>query len=303
MVSSRLLSGVVCFAVLADYLIFALLVETIAGKRLFAFLHLLLIFAGIFASTQIAVVRYFVKRLHVDRKTERIASALLWVGIFLPGSVTLAFTRFVAHRPREFLVLYSAVCFGFTVLIDFCVLVAAAISHFARRFGLLPFVPRFAGAAASTHFLASPAGRSYVRSRRIEAAITAAAARALLLLALRSAAADPVVLELDVPVHNLPLSLSGFRIVQVTDLHAGATAEPSRFARVVRMVNALQPDAVVLIGDIVDGEFVKYRDMVLPLADLRAPHGVYYVTGMRRTSMKASVSLFLFLYLFFCCGT
>src|SRR5207245_973719 len=50
-------------------------------------------------------------------------------------------------------------------------------------------------------------------------------------------------------------------------------------ARVVAKINALSPDVVVITGDLVDGSVDDLRVHVAPLADLRAKHGVFFVTG------------------------
>jgi predicted MPP superfamily phosphohydrolase len=82
-----------------------------------------------------------------------------------------------------------------------------------------------------------------------------------------------------VPLRRLPLPMSGFRIVQVSDLHIGATLGGEWLARIVEEVNAADPDVVVITGDLVDGSVAQLRAEVAPLADLRARHGVYFVTG------------------------
>ncbi len=53
-----------------------------------------------------------------------------------------------------------------------------------------------------------------------------------------------------------------------------------RYARkVVEIANAETPDVVALTGDFVDGTVADFAADVAPLADLRAPEGVFYVTG------------------------
>ncbi len=47
----------------------------------------------------------------------------------------------------------------------------------------------------------------------------------------------------------------------------------------VRTVNDLRPDAVVITGDLVDGSVAELGAHVAPLAGLRAKHGVFFVTG------------------------
>ena len=90
---------------------------------------------------------------------------------------------------------------------------------------------------------------------------------------------DPVANELRVAVPGLPPALAGTTIVQLTDLHIGAT-KSRNFARdVVRRTNALAPDVIVITGDLVEGRFGSVREDIIPLAGLRARLGVFMVTG------------------------
>jgi hypothetical protein len=82
-----------------------------------------------------------------------------------------------------------------------------------------------------------------------------------------------------VPLARLPRSASGYSIVQLTDVHVGPTIGRDFLEEVVRQTNALAPDLIVITGDLVDGTVEHLRDQVEPLRDLRAPDGVYFVTG------------------------
>jgi predicted MPP superfamily phosphohydrolase len=82
-----------------------------------------------------------------------------------------------------------------------------------------------------------------------------------------------------VPLRRLPEALSGFRVVQVSDLHIGPTLGRGWLAQVVASINATDPDIVVITGDLVDGSVAELRAEVAPLADLKAKHGVFFVTG------------------------
>ncbi|MFP2910296.1 metallophosphoesterase, partial [Pyxidicoccus sp. 3LFB2] len=85
--------------------------------------------------------------------------------------------------------------------------------------------------------------------------------------------------RLTVPVAGLGPGLSGLKVVQISDIHIGLTLDGRWLRRVVEQVNALKPDIVAVTGDLVDGFVEALRDEVKPLADLRAPLGVFYVTG------------------------
>ncbi|MDH4157297.1 MAG: metallophosphoesterase [candidate division Zixibacteria bacterium] len=89
----------------------------------------------------------------------------------------------------------------------------------------------------------------------------------------------PKVVEVTIPIDNLPDDLDGLRIVQITDIHVSHTVRRSFVQSVTDTVNALSPDLIVLTGDLADGPVRQLRDEVAPLADLRAPLGSFFVTG------------------------
>ena len=90
---------------------------------------------------------------------------------------------------------------------------------------------------------------------------------------------DPVVRELRIAVPGLPPALAGTTIVQLTDLHIGATKSRNFAKDIVSRTNALAPDIIVITGDLVEGRFGSGREDTLPLAGLRARLGVFMVTG------------------------
>jgi predicted MPP superfamily phosphohydrolase len=90
---------------------------------------------------------------------------------------------------------------------------------------------------------------------------------------------EPEIVDVPVTLPRLPRSLDGFTIVQLTDIHVGGTIGREFITELVARTNALGADLIALTGDFVDGSVEELRDGVAPLADLRAPHGVYFVTG------------------------
>ncbi|MBC8400657.1 MAG: metallophosphoesterase [Candidatus Marinimicrobia bacterium] len=89
----------------------------------------------------------------------------------------------------------------------------------------------------------------------------------------------PDVIEVDVPITNLPDGLDGFKIVQISDIHVGPTIKRDFVQQVTDQVNALKPDMVVLTGDLVDGSVSHLSNDVAPLVNIRAPFGKFFVTG------------------------
>jgi len=89
----------------------------------------------------------------------------------------------------------------------------------------------------------------------------------------------PDVVRVSLPLKDLPPDLEGFRIVQVTDTHIGPTIEREAIEAIVETANSLDPHVIAFTGDLVDGYVPEMRTRVAPIGDLRAPHGVFFVTG------------------------
>jgi predicted MPP superfamily phosphohydrolase len=92
-------------------------------------------------------------------------------------------------------------------------------------------------------------------------------------------AAMPTVTPVTVTSPQLPEGFDGLRVALVTDLHVGPVRDASFTQRVVDEVNAQRPDVVVLGGDLVDGKVSQVSDALAPLAGLKAPLGVFAVSG------------------------
>ncbi|HKU36977.1 MAG TPA: metallophosphoesterase [Polyangiales bacterium] len=87
------------------------------------------------------------------------------------------------------------------------------------------------------------------------------------------------VVNVDVPITDLPRALDGFTIVQLSDIHVGPTIKRGYLNGIVNRVNGLNADLVTITGDVIDGPVERLRPHVEPLADLRSRHGTYCVTG------------------------
>lgn len=89
----------------------------------------------------------------------------------------------------------------------------------------------------------------------------------------------PEVVEVEIPIDNLPEAFDGYRIVQLSDVHVGPTIRREHLQGIVDRANALEADAAVVTGDLIDGYVEDLRDQVAPLAQLRGRDGTYFVTG------------------------
>jgi predicted MPP superfamily phosphohydrolase len=122
-----------------------------------------------------------------------------------------------------------------------------------------------------------PERRSFVF--RVTAVAVLALAGGTAAVATREGLARVAVKRVRVPLPGIDARASGYTLVQLTDIHIGPTIGHDFLADVVARVNALEPGAVVITGDLVDGSVEELRAHVAPLADLKAKDGVYFVTG------------------------
>ncbi len=85
--------------------------------------------------------------------------------------------------------------------------------------------------------------------------------------------------NLNVAMLNLPAHLSGMKIAQISDVHMGLIVRGPRLEKIVSMVNELNPDLIVITGDLVDAEALHMEDMVHPLMRLKSKYGIFAVPG------------------------
>lgn len=96
---------------------------------------------------------------------------------------------------------------------------------------------------------------------------------------------DPVVQRLTITSSALPASSKPITIAMLADIHvAGPDMPPSRLKRIATQVNALEPDIVMIAGDLVSEKRIATahyspKEIVDPLAQLNAPLGVVLVPG------------------------
>jgi len=94
-----------------------------------------------------------------------------------------------------------------------------------------------------------------------------------------AAARSVGVTDLQVRIPNLPKHLVGMRIAQISDVHMGLIVRGPRLDKIVDLVNGLQPDLIVITGDLVDAEALQMGEMMQPLMRLKSKYGVFAVPG------------------------
>ena len=83
--------------------------------------------------------------------------------------------------------------------------------------------------------------------------------------------------EISLEPANFSSALKGLRIVQLSDLHITKKLDINYLKILVRKINDLNPDIVVLTGDILQTPAIKLNKHLKAFKSLNAP--AYYVTG------------------------
>lgn len=82
--------------------------------------------------------------------------------------------------------------------------------------------------------------------------------------------------KVDVKINNLQKNYS---IVQLSDVHIGGLIDKDFIHQLVQNVNKLQPDIVVITGDLVDIHIDQAKPALNELKNLRTNYGTYFVVG------------------------
>lgn len=69
------------------------------------------------------------------------------------------------------------------------------------------------------------------------------------------------------------------KIVQLSDIHIGVIHSKAYLDKIVNRSNELNPDFVLITGDLFDGEGDISEENLAPLKNLKSKYGVYFVTG------------------------
>lgn len=101
----------------------------------------------------------------------------------------------------------------------------------------------------------------------------------LSVIALVQGTRPPKVEEVTIVSPKLPATHDGLRLVQISDLHVGALLNSHWLQHVAAQVGALAPDAVLITGDLVDGNARRVAEVLPELRAFTAPLGVWAVSG------------------------
>ncbi|MFA6471187.1 MAG: metallophosphoesterase [Candidatus Latescibacterota bacterium] len=223
------------------------------------------------------VYGYVGLRIIVPAQFGTTTELILWgvLAVFLlmpPASIIFRFTGFKPFWSDAFAWVaylglgFFSLIFFFLVARDIFLIIAMPVEH------IFPFIKTLTAGS-----IFSPEHRHFLIN--ITNVIILSLTFVLCLYGFYGARRSPRIVQVAVPVKNLPSDLEGFRIVQITDLHIGPTVKSGFVQRVVNQVQTLKPDVIAFTGDVADGSVQETGKDAAPLGGLSAPFGKYFVTG------------------------
>ncbi|MBW7995683.1 MAG: metallophosphoesterase [Candidatus Glassbacteria bacterium] len=189
----------------------------------------------------------FIERI-ISRKLLIGTGILLWIIFYCGRMYRHDSTGALALILEMFTMNWTAVLF----LTSICVLAADLVTGFG--FLLKKYAPALRGAALLAGALMSA-------------------------LAFFQAMRTPVVRDYEVRLAELPERLDGTVLVGVSDMHLGTLIGKRWLQARVDQINAMQPDLIIMLGDIFEGHGTPQSEMVPALRRFEAPLGVWAVLG------------------------
>jgi uncharacterized protein len=83
----------------------------------------------------------------------------------------------------------------------------------------------------------------------------------------------------EMPLKNLDPAMEGWKIVQISDLHYSPVVWQRYLIQYLRWVNELEPDVIVVTGDLITGGYRFAPRVATLLSHLKAKHGVICTLG------------------------
>lgn len=78
---------------------------------------------------------------------------------------------------------------------------------------------------------------------------------------------------------DIPSTLDGLRIVQISDIHTGSLLLKNRVARSAEIINSLEPDLVFFTGDLVNNSADEADAFIDVFRQIKTRYGVYSIVG------------------------
>jgi uncharacterized protein len=83
----------------------------------------------------------------------------------------------------------------------------------------------------------------------------------------------------DLIFEDLPKSFDGFKVMQLSDIHAGSFTDKGSLNAVIQMINEQAADVILFTGDLVNHRADEMLPYINLFQGLSAPHGIYSTLG------------------------
>jgi uncharacterized protein len=197
----------------------------------------------------------------------------------LAGLIWLLTQRF-AHA--ESMVLFSKFAMA-TVFIWHMILLPILLLLTVALLPILAMVALIRSTRRLRNVNLTPADARGALSRRQFLGVALAAAPPLFNLSLATVAMRQLdqfrVRRFVLPIAGLPSDLHGLTITQISDMHVGRFTSGRVLREVVRLVNELRADLVLLTGDLINDALMDLDHGLDLVRSMQARHGVYLIEG------------------------
>lgn len=102
---------------------------------------------------------------------------------------------------------------------------------------------------------------------------------------------NPKVKNITINIKNLPEVWKNKKVVQLSDVHLGHIYGKKFLRKIIDEVNRESPDIVFITGDLFDGMDGELGGLVTPLGEIKAPDGIYFITGNHETYLGVDKSI------------
>lgn len=210
------------------------------------------VFLGTFALLHLYISKRFVAQLHTSSRNKTLLRLFLYLNFL--GIIGYALARYLFDVPNWLYFLFSLpigvvfLLFCTTLIYDISRLFLNALPISDKR---REFFKRSLDISSLTLATALSAKATYEASHfQIE--------------------------DVKIEIKNLKKS---YTIAQLSDVHIGGLIDAAFISTIVKQVNALRVDLIVITGDLIDTQIPRAEDALEALSHLRAKHGVYFVAG------------------------
>jgi len=214
-------------------------------SRLLTFIIFLIIASSIYFGIHYFVYSVISQKLSL---APRILSTIRWF-FWISGSSFLIGSLLSRYLPVHFIKVYGLYWFG--------------IISFAFTFFLLGYI----------FILLMPA------KAKLIAYISLILSLITPLIALYNQLRDPVVKTIEFSVNKSHFTGKSFSIIQLSDLHLSNSSSHKWLERIVKQTNQLEPDLVVITGDLLEEEIQDQDKFAGIFRNLKSRHGVLAITG------------------------